>query len=189
MPVLPAEASIYPERLLDELCTLETTTRSWRVLHTKPRQEKAVARELLRIQTPFYLPLMARRSRRSGRIITSYLPLFNGYVFALSSYEEQQAVLATHRVANSLDVFDQDQLRADLQQIYQLISTELPVHPEERFAPGIKVLIRSGPLEGLHGEVLRAASGRRFVVKVNFLQQGASVLLDDVDLAHAEVEQ
>ena len=32
---------------------------------------------------------------------------------------------------------------------------------------------RSGPLAGLKGKILRTASGRRFVVEVDFIQQGA----------------
>jgi len=44
------------------------------------------------------------------------------------------------------------------------------------------VEIQSGPLAGLRGKVLRSASGWRFVVTIDFIQQGASVLLDDFNL-------
>ena len=42
--------------------------------------------------------------------------------------------------------------------------------------------ITTGPLAGLCGTVVRTASGRRFVVRVDFIQQGASVLLEDCAL-------
>jgi ribosomal protein L24 len=45
--------------------------------------------------------------------------------------------------------------------------------------PGDVVEISSGPLAGLTGTIVRTATARRFVVTVDFIQQGASVLLDD----------
>ena len=68
---------------------------------------------------------------------------------------------------------------SDLRQINQLIASGAPITPEERLTPGVSVEIRSGPLAGLKGKILRTASGRRFVVEVDFIQQGASVLLED----------
>jgi hypothetical protein len=45
------------------------------------------------------------------------------------------------------------------------------------------VEIKHGPLKGLSGTILSSVSGKRFVVVVNFLRQGASVMLDDAMLA------
>ena len=53
---------------------------------------------------------------------------------------------------------------------------------EERLEPGDPVEITAGPLAGLSGIVVRAASGRRFVVRVDFIQKGASILLEAGDL-------
>ena len=44
------------------------------------------------------------------------------------------------------------------------------------------VEIKSAPLAGLRGTILRTASGQRFVIQVNFIQRGASVLIDDFNL-------
>ncbi len=45
--------------------------------------------------------------------------------------------------------------------------------------PGTPVNILSGPFVGMHGTVIRAATGRRFLVAVDFIGAGASVTLDD----------
>jgi len=58
MPILAAEIELYPDGLLDEP---PDAGRPWRVAHTKPRQEKALARELLAADIPFYLPCDRRR--------------------------------------------------------------------------------------------------------------------------------
>ena len=39
---------------------------------------------------------------------------------------------------------------------------------------------------GLKGKIIRVATGRRFVVQVDFIQQGASVVLDDFAVQPAE---
>ena len=90
--------------------------------------------------------------------------------------------LATNRVVHTLEVADQGTLWDDLTQVDRLIGTGAPITPEERLEPGSLVEITSGLLAGLKGRILRAANGRRFVVQVNFIQRGASVLIDDFNL-------
>jgi transcriptional antiterminator RfaH len=153
------------------------------VLHTRPRQEKSLARQLHQAHVPFYLPLVARRLLVRGRVLQSHLPLFAGYVFLLAQPEERIFSLSTRRIVQSLVVKDQENLWRDLRQVYRLIGSGLPVTPEDRLHPGAKVEIRSGPLAGLKGKILRAASGNRFVVEVDFIQKSASVMLDDYTLA------
>lgn len=186
MPILPHEPELFPDGLFAEALAAEAPGRAWRVFHTKPRQEKSLARQLRERQVPFYLPLVRHRLRLRGRLLTSFVPLFPGYVFLLSNREERLTALATGRVVRSLEVADQASLWTDLRQIHRLLTSGAPVTPEERLAPGMNVTITSGPLAGLAGKILRTATGRRFVVAVNFIQQGASVLLDDFTLAQSD---
>jgi hypothetical protein len=111
------------------------------------------------------------------------VPLFPGYLFLLGDGEARLHALTTGCVVRSLDVADQQGLWGDLRQIQRLIASGAPVTPEERLAPGMTVEITRGSLAGLHGKIIRAASGHRFVVEVHFIQRGASVLLDDCALA------
>jgi transcriptional antiterminator RfaH len=188
MPILPAEPALFPETLLDNDVPAVTGERSWWALHTKPRQEKGLARYFHERQIPFYLPLAQRRLLIRGRPLTSFVPLFPGYVFLLGDREERVLALATRHVVRALDVGDQDGLWRDLHQVYRLIASGAPVTPEERLAPGSVVEIHSGPLAGLQGVILRAASGHRFVVQVDFIQRGASVLIDAATLTPITVD-
>jgi transcription antitermination factor NusG len=183
MPLLTAETNLYPADLFEPGAESNATDCCWWVLHARPRQEKALTRQLLEHQVPFYLPVISRRLRLRSRRVTSYLPLFPGYVFLLANRDQRVTALSTNRVVNTLPVGDQDALQRDLRQIYLLIASGAAVTPEERLAPGSQVEIRSGPLAGLKGKILRTASGHRFVVEVDFIQRGASVLLDDHCLA------
>jgi transcription antitermination factor NusG len=181
MPILPSEPQLFPDRLFEDRDKL--THRTWWVLHTLPRQEKSLARQLHARNVPYYLPLIANRLRVRNRPVTSHLPLFTGYLFLLADPEERLAALATHRVARAIQVNDQGQLWRDLDQIHRLVLSGAAITPEDRLAPGSLVEIRSGPLAGLRGKILDRASRRRFVVEVDFIQRGASIYLDDFALA------
>ena len=179
MPVLQAEPDVWPLDLFDPGTTAADSERCWHVMHTRSRQEKALARQLGAGRIPFYLPLIARRSRSGGRAIVSHVPLFPGYVFVLASREERWSAVSTRRVVRPLEVVDQAGLWRDLRQVQRLIASGEALVPESRWQPGARVKIYSGPLAGLVGQVLRTASGRRFVVQVDFIQRGASILLDE----------
>jgi transcriptional antiterminator RfaH len=179
VPVLPLEISLFPEDLLTARATYVTGTRVWWVIHTKPRQEKSIIRQLHKNAVPFYLPLIARRSVISGRVVISHSPLFPSYVFLFGDREERITALATGRAVRVLDVAEQQDLWHDLSQVKQLIDTGAQIQPEGRLCAGTPVTISSGPLAGLKGRILNELSRQRFVVWVDFLQQGASVLLDD----------
>jgi transcriptional antiterminator RfaH len=182
MPILPAEPAQYPERLLDQPAPPETGGRHWWALHTRPRQEKSLARTLSQQEVPFYLPLVPRRLRIRGKPVTSHVPLFPGYVFLLGSAEERITALATRRVVRSLAVTDQQGLWQDLRQVNALLASGKPVTREDRLVAGTPVEICGGPLDGLRGFVVKAASGCRFIVRVDFIQRGASVLIDEAHL-------
>jgi transcription antitermination factor NusG len=178
VPILAAEPDRYPTHLFDS----PPEARTWYVLHTKPRQEKSLARTLFAADVGFYLPTVPRRSRARHRVLTSHAPLFPGYVFLYADREERVTALASNRIANILPVHDQPKLWNDLKQVNQLLGAGLPVAAESQLAPGTPVEITTGPLAGLCGTVIRTGTGRRFVVRVDFIHQGASVLLEDCSL-------
>jgi transcriptional antiterminator RfaH len=186
MPMLPPEPSQYPENLFAGPAADAFGSRVWWVLHTKPRQEKSLARHLHQAAIPFYLPVIARRSVIRGRIFTAHVPLFTGYLFLLGEREERVAALATKRVVQTLDVPGQEGLWRDLMQVSRLIATGAPITPEDRLRPGTLVEIKSGLLAGVRGYILQARSGRKFVVQVDFIQKGASIVLDDYNLVPLE---
>ncbi len=182
MPVLPAEPDVFPQSLFEDLTAGANGGREWWVLHTKPRQEKSVARHLHEREVPFYLPLIKKRWRSRHRPMTSYVPLFASYLFLYGSRDERLVALTSNRIVRTLDVVDQARLFADLHQVQRLIASGAPITPEDKLVPGATVQIKSGPLAGLRGVILRTATGRRFVVQVDFIQRGASVMLDDYTL-------
>ena len=152
------------------------------VIYTKPRQEKSLARDLLRQEIPFYLPLVKKTLQYGRRRMASFAPLFDGYLFMLGSEKQRTLSLATNRVFRILPVNDGQRLIADLRQIERLIQANVPLTVESRLQAGRNVRVRSGPLAGVEGVVLRRRGETRLLVSVNFLQQGASVEIEDFRL-------
>ncbi len=74
---------------------------------------------------------------------------------------------------------DPESLRRDLIHLRHLIASGSPLTIESRWMPGQRVRIKRGPLAGLEGTILKRRGQTRLLVSVEFLQQGASVAVDD----------
>ncbi len=170
--------NVFPSTLLTE-SVLDAPKRQWSVLYTKPRQEKALARDLVAYEVPYYLPLAKKISTYGKRRIVSSSPLFPGYLFLNSSEDERLRALQTNRISQVLAVDDPVVLHCDLLRLERLIASGLPMTAESRLAAGQRVRICRGPLSGLEGTVLERRGIRRLLVSVDFLQKGASVAIED----------
>lgn len=187
MPILPAQRDLYPAGLLDD----ETATGvggladhgHWIVFYTLSRREKDLMRKLEAASIPFYAPLVRRRLRSAGdRVRCSFVPLFPGYVFSRVDDGQRRLALATNTVARWISIPDERMLVSDLRAIRRLIATDKPLTPEARIESGQPVRVRSGPLRGMEGTVVTRRGEQRLLVAVRFLNQGASVELEDVDV-------
>jgi transcription antitermination factor NusG len=183
MPVLKEEATAFPADLFQASGpVIEGTPRSWWVMRTKPKQEKAVAREHLERELPYFLPTTRRlRQGRRGEQ-TSYIPLFPGYIFSYVTDEERFLINRTGRLASFLAVPDQKRIWTELGNLHELLDRGLEVHPILKIQEGSRVTIRTGPLKGIAGVVLRQAGRCKFVVEIDFLQAGAEVEINEADL-------
>ncbi len=147
----------------------------WWVLHTRPRSEKALARRLLSQAVGFFLPQYEKKSLNKGRLLSSHLPLFPGYLFLHGDDRGRLAALETNLIVNCLPVVNQRQLQADLERVFRLMNSDAPLTPEGRLAVGDLVEITEGALTGLRGRMVRYGKNLRVTVEVRFLQQGVSV--------------
>ncbi len=172
MPILPRETDLFPNGFLDIEDVDQTAESRWWVLYTLSRREKELMRRLIGMEVPFYCPLIARKNRSpSGRVRTSHVPLFPGYVFCWATPEQRQLALTTNCISRTLPVVDHETLVHDLRQIRRLIESDTPLSPESRIQPGALVRVKNGPMMGIEGVVLKRRNGDRLLVSVQFLQQ------------------
>lgn len=182
MPILPAEPDFFPPDLWDDPTAVRRTRDEavWWCLHTRPRQEKATARELRKVAVTFFLPQVLKEDRTpQGRKIRSVIPLFQSYLFLLGDHNDRLSALRGNRLVSVLEVSDQASLERDLRQIHKMLSSGLPVQPEPAVPVGSRVRITTGPLTGLEGTVIRRGKRDQFVAVVRFLGRGATVDLQD----------
>jgi transcription antitermination factor NusG len=189
MPILPKQRDLYPEGLLGggeddpEGKAFAVEGASWLAFYTLARREKDLMRKLEAASVPFYSPLIRRRLHTAGgRVRHSYVPLFPGYVFAPVTDDQRRDALATNTIARWISVRDERMLVSDLRAIKRLIDSERPLTPEARIEPGQEVRVRSGPLRGVEGTVIKRRRCERLVVAVRLLNQGVSMELEDIDL-------
>jgi len=160
----------------------------WWVAHTKPRNEKALATDLASLRVSHYLPLYPRatRSRATGRISRSLVPVFPGYLFFSGTDEQRFLALRTNRIANTLVVTDQAELIGQLRHIHQVLSSEAGLEWSGRLCVGEWARVVAGPLAGVEGVVCRRLSRLRLALNVETLGQSVSIevardLLERID--------
>ena len=183
MPILKSEVALSPPDLFD------LPDLPWRVAYVRSRQEKELARLLMRLNVPFYLPLAEKQVRRAGRRFVSFLPLFPGYLFfrgALGLAAESGATARwDDRLVSVLEVPDQPRLDAELRVLWRLQQSGAAFEDFPYLAPGDAVEVIDGPFQGLRGTVLREKGKTRLVVSVSFLRQSVAAELEREALAPA----
>jgi transcription antitermination factor NusG len=117
-------------------------------------------------------------SRKSRRPTKSLLPLFAGYIFCCGRDSDRLEILRTDRVANMIEVTDQEKLIKELLQIEQALKVGAPLTPHKYLRVGQKCRVTAGPLLGLEGVVAQTRSAVRLVLQVDMLGQAASVEID-----------
>ena len=182
MPILPAEPDVFPSDLWqrDEYRLDPSGDRKWWCLHTKPRQEKATARDLRSQNIAYYLPQVVHEDRTpQGRKTRSIIPLFASYVFLLGPERERLLSLKGNRLVRILEVAGQEALNHDLRQIHRMLASGLAVIAVPAVPVGSRFKILSGPLAGIEGKVVKRGKRDQFVAVVDFLGSGAMVDLQD----------
>ncbi len=150
----------------------------WWVAHTKSRNEKALAHDLKAKNISYFLPMTWKVRRQSHRTIKSLLPLFTGYLFFCGNELERVELLKTNRVANLLEVKDQNGLVRELVRFEQALRAGAPLIPHKYIRMGQWCRVIAGPLLGLEGIVVQTKGDTRLVLQINMLGQAASVEID-----------
>ena len=187
MPILAREVDVFPEDLLIRDHSCGDGEIRWWAVYTRSRQEKELMRCLHAMEISYYCPIIPHRFRSpAGRVRTSYIPLFSNYVFMNCDGSDRYRALQTNVISQTLEVQNGLELTRDLRQIQRLIQLGAPMSLEARLQPGAPVRITQGPLKGLEGVVVKRFHESYLFVAVNFLQQGASVKLEDYEVKSIE---
>ncbi len=139
----------------------------WYVLHTRSRQEKAVARTLTASGIDHYLPLTKRPRYRRGRRLFVEEPLLRSYLFLHGSLEATYVATATKRVANVITVADQECFAGELRQIRCALENGADLSPSRYLTVGRRVRVSAGPFRGIEGLIEVSAKADRLVLQID----------------------
>ena len=151
----------------------------WWAVQTKARAETAFVRRLLAHGVAFFLPVYRRPWQSTGRRRTACLPLFPGSVFVYGDERARTQALQTNLIGRVLPVPDQQGLSGDLALVHRLMRAGAALTPADRLGQGRPVEITHGALAGVQGRVVRQGQRLRFVVGLQFFQQGVSMDVED----------
>jgi transcription antitermination factor NusG len=140
-------------------------------------------RALAAQERAFYCPVIEKHHRTStGGVRKSFVPLFTNYVFLRGEETDRYSAVCTGHVAASLAIPDPSRFLQQMQSVEQMIHCGVPLELEPQLTVGTYVRIKSGPLKGLRGHIAQLRDRARFIVNVEFLQQGTSTLIDGWEL-------
>ncbi|MDP9174152.1 MAG: hypothetical protein M3O30_09845 [Planctomycetota bacterium] len=161
---------------LFEFCT--DVEYRWFVLHTRSRQEKVVANELLALGVDFFLPLMMHVRYYGSRKLKVELPLFASYVFVRGAPSQIYSIDRAKRLVGIIQVPIQRQLNWELKNLHLALLNRVALIPYPMLKKGARVEVRSGPLRGLQGLIEGQGPASRLVLQVDMLGRAVSLEID-----------
>jgi transcription antitermination factor NusG len=157
----------------------------WYAAYTSANHEKRVAVQLVQRSVEHFLPLYASVRRWKDRRVKLDLPLFPGYVFVQMALRDRLQVLQIPGVANlvgfggtptALPEGEIEALRASL-------GSGVHAEPHPFLTAGRRVRIKTGPLQGREGILIRRRGNLRVVLSIELIQRSIVV---DVDVADVQ---
>ncbi|MCL4789389.1 MAG: hypothetical protein KJ070_21810 [Verrucomicrobia bacterium] len=150
----------------------------WFVAHTKPRREKKLVEYCQRQGFAVTLPCYSSAHKYRGKTVVFQKPLFPGYVFLQLEPGQKDAVRQNDHVANLLEVFDQETFYQQLKDILLALEANLDVRLAPTIGEGMRVKIRSGPLQGIEGLVEQRYGMNTVLLRLDFINQAAAVKVE-----------
>ena len=153
----------------------------WYALHTRSRHEKFVNQELQKKGIETFLPLRRLTRHWSDRTKEIEEPIFSGYLFVHTSLENRLEILKTRGSVrfisfNSAPVpVSDNQLGA----VRRFVEEKISIDPFPYLRKGDRVYIRTGPLRGVEGFIVRKDKHTRLVISLDLLFQSVSVAIDE----------
>lgn len=158
----------------------------WYVLHTRSRQEKAVAAHLASRNIPHFLPLLSQVRYYGRRKLIVELPLFPSYVFLHGRLEHAYEADRTRRLSRIIHVPDQQQIEWELSNLRLVVEKDVLLDPYPHLKVGIRAEVRSGPFRGLQGVIEDRTHLDRLILQIDMLGRAVSLEIDGALLEPVE---
>ena len=150
----------------------------WYAAYTKSRTEKKVLARLTENGFEAYLPIQRKRHQWSDRLKWVEEPLIRSYIFIRVNESEYYNAINTPGLVcyvtfegKAAPIPDR---QIDMLKILLNEGTEMEVS-NERFAAGEKIIVISGPLVGMQGEMVQYRGKKKVLVRLGLT--GTNILV------------
>lgn len=164
---------------------------AWFALYTRHQHEKTVAEVISGKGVEVFLPLYSTASRWKDRVKRLFLPLFPNYVFVFAGSRQRGLVLSTPGVYDFVRhggapaAIPSEEIDA----VRSVVARDTVVEPYPFLKCGDRVRLKTGPLEGIEGILVRKKNLYRLVVSVELLERSIAAEVDAVDVEQVTVKR
>ena len=153
---------------------------SWYAVYTRHQHEKTIARNLTTKGFETLVPLYQVRRRWQDRVKVLSLPLFPCYVFVRGNLERRLDIITTPGLHSFVLSAGQPASipPAEIEAIRRSADSGVCVEPHPFLKGGEWVRVKSGPLEGIQGILVRKKTQSLLVLSVAMLGKSAAVEID-----------
>jgi len=170
-PVLETESGASPTA---------SVTQAWYAVYTRARHEKAVDRALQEKGVESFLPLHDVLSRRKDRRKWVQKPLFPGYLFVHVPEGNVGEAWRTRGVVYVVGDGDSPVAVPDeqVERVRRMIESPVKVDPWPYMREGTAVRVKTGPLIGMEGYIIRREKTCKLVISVDLLGRSVAAEIE-----------
>jgi transcription antitermination factor NusG len=162
----------------------ESAEPKWYAVYTWAHHEKRVAEHLAQRQIRGFLPVYRSVHRWKDRRKEIELALFPSYIFVHFVLNERVRVLEIPGVVNLVGAQGKPTPLDDreIESFQRGADGCVRMEPHPFLHAGRRVRVRSGPMTGLEGVLVRRKDGLRLVVSIEILMRAVAVEIDEADV-------
>jgi transcription antitermination factor NusG len=156
----------------------------WYALYICSNHEKRVAQQLECRAVECFLPVHASVRRWKDRRVSIDLPLFPGYIFVRLPLRERLRALAVPSVVRIVGFggIPTALPEEEIQILRRGLETGICAQPHPYLRVGHRVRVKSGPLQGMQGILLRKKNRIRVVISFDLIMRSVAIEADVTDL-------
>ncbi len=167
-----------------QICNAGQPQARWYAAYTCANHEKKAATEISLRGVESFLPVYHSVRRWSDRRVELEMPLFPGYVFVHLALADRQKVVQVPAVVRLVGFGGLPAALPDTQiEILRAgLNRRLQAEPHPYLTVGRRVRLKSGPLVGMQGILLRRKGKFRVVISIELIQRALVVDTDSADV-------
>lgn len=156
----------------------------WYATYTCANHEKRVAEQLGGRCVEHFLPLYETVRRWKDRRVRLQLPLIAGYVFVRLALRDRLQILQIPSVVRLVGFNGHPAAlpEEEIEALRRGLANQLRIQPHPYLTVGRRIRIKSGPLQGTEGILIRKKSVSRLVLSIDLIRRSVVVEIDSADV-------